>query len=319
MERPEFELPHSKQSGDGPLVSVVLATYEPEIPYIEQSIRSVADQTYDNLELVVVDGSGLSWLRDLDDRYGWITHHYQEPAGLPAAWNAGVGAATGTYLGFLADDDYYVPEKTERQVEVLETGVDVVYSDEYVVEEDGSTTYLSSLPVSDRDSHYVDFFREGHGVPHLTVMGRTSCFEAVPFDGSLDVREDPHLWVRLFERFSVARVEEALAYKRRRDESTTSDPDRMYENERREIALLCEEFPELREHRQQRERMAKYRYGKQLFHAGRISESRRVFYELLRDGMYDYRVGAMFAASLLPGKNEGAFRLLERVNERFVQ
>lgn len=315
MEPPSLDLPSSKQSGEGPLVSVVLATYEPDPDFVAQSLESVGDQSYENVELVVVDSSDLAWLRELADKCNWIEHRYQEPAGLPAAWNAGIDAASGEYVGFLADDDYYAPEKLERQVATLEEGYDLVYSDEYLVSEGGDVTYLSALSVEDPECHYVEFFRSGHGVPHLTVTGRTECFEAEPFDEELDVREDPHLWVRLFERYTAAQIDAPLAYKRTRDDSTTSDPDLMYENEQREIELLCQEFPELREHREKREQMATYRYGKQLFHAGRTPEARRIFLGLLRDGMLDYRVVALLGASLLPTKNEAAFRTLQRAQE----
>ncbi|MFC7132392.1 MULTISPECIES: glycosyltransferase [Salinibaculum] len=315
---PDLDFPQKKQTGTGPLVSVVLATYEPDLDLVGQSLQSVANQTYDNVELVIIDSSGEEWLRTLARDHDWVEYQFQEPSGLPAAWNAGIEAASGKYVGFLADDDYYAPEKLEQQVERLKEGVDIVYTDEYVIDEDGSVTYLSSLPVENQECHYIDFFRVGHGIPHLTVVGRTTCFEDVPFDEDLEVREDPHLWVRLFRRCSVARINDALAYKRRRDDSTTSNPDMMYENERREIDLLCQEFPQLREYRTERERMAKYRYGKQLFHAGRFGEARRVLLDVVQQDPSDYRAIATLGASLLPAKNKAAFQLLERWQERLT-
>ena len=315
MDQSSLNLPENKQSSARPLVSVVLATYEPDSEMIVESLKSVGNQTYENVELVVIDGSDLDWMRTLAEEHDWIEYRYQEPSGLPAAWNAGIAAASGKYVCFLADDDYYAPDKLNHQVDTLEDGYDIVYSDEFLVSETGKVTYLSALPVENPESHYIDFFRTGHGVPHLTVIGRTECFETESFDEKLDVREDPHLWVRLFKHHSVAKIDEPLAYKRTRDNSVTSNPELMYENECREINMLCDTFPELREYREERERMAIYRYGKQLFHAGRTGEARRVFLGLLRKGMIDHRVLALLGASLLPVKNEGAFRLLQKTQE----
>ncbi|WP_158294388.1 glycosyltransferase [Halorubrum sp. SD690R] len=296
-------------------MSIILPTYEPKTEHIGQSIQSIADQTYDDIELVIVDSTGLDWLRELGEEYSWVTYQYQEPAGLPAAWNAGIDAATGEFIGFLSDDDYYAEEKVEIQVTHLNQGYDLVYADEYVIDEDGSVTYLSALPVDDPEHHYVKYFREGHGVPHLTVFGRADCFRSEPFDERLEVREDPHLWVRLFKRYDVSKIDKALAYKRRREDSATGDPEMLYDNELREIDLLCEEFPELEEYRSEREQMAKYRYGKHLLRIGRTSRSRSVFLDLLRDGMVETPVIGLLLVSLLPAGNRTAFQYLESLAE----
>lgn len=311
----DLDFPSAFQSGDGPLVSVVLATYDPEST-IEDSLRSVISQTYDNIELVVVDSSGERWLADLGARLDWMTYVYQEPVGVAAAWNRGVDEATGDIVAFLADDDYYAPEKLGRQVEAIEDGADVVYTDEYVINPDGSITELPSLPVEDTENHYIDFFRVGHGVPHLTVAGRVECFREEQFLEDLDAREDPHLWVRLFRKYEPAHIPEPLAYKRRRDDSLTSNPDMMYENEQSEIEDLVGRFPELEQYRGERERMTKYRYGKQLFHAGQTRRARTVIWNEITDGFLDYRAITLFVATLLPAGNETAVRFLEKIHSR---
>jgi len=316
MHRPDLSLPNSKQSDAVECVSIVLPTYEPQIEYIGQSIQSVANQTYEHIELVIVDSTGLVWLRELGEEYSWITYLYQEPAGLPSAWNAGIDAASGEFVGFLSDDDYYTKEKIATQVESLEQGYDIVYTDEYVLDQDGSVTYLSALPVEDSEHHYVEYFKQGHGVPHLTVLGRMDCFQAEQFDERLAVREDPHLWVRLFEQYEVMKIDQALAYKRRREDSATGDPEMLYENELQEIDLLCNEFPELAEYRSERERMASYRYGKHLLRIGRTSRSRSIFFDLLRNGMVEIRVIGLLLASLFPVGNRMVFQGLEKMAER---
>lgn len=311
----DLDFPSTFQSGDGPLVSVVLATYDPGST-IEDSLRSVISQTYDNIELVIVDSSGESWLADLGTRLDWVTYVYQEPVGVAAAWNRGIEEATGDIVAFLADDDYYVPEKVKRQVEAIEDGADVVYTDEYVINPNGSETELPSLPVEDTENHYIDFFRVGHGVPHLTVAGRIECFRDERFHEDLNAREDPHLWVRLFRKYEPAHIPEPLAYKRRRDDSLTSDPDMMYENELTEIEDLVRRFPELERYRKERERMTKYRYGKQLIHAGQTRRARTVIWNEITNGLLDYKAIALFTSTLLPAGNKTAVRLLEKAHSR---
>ena len=312
----DLSLPNSKRSDDDERVSIVLPTYKPDTEYISQSIQSVANQSYEHIELVIVDSTGLEWLRELGEEYSWITYLYQEPAGLPAAWNAGVDAATGKFIGFLSDDDYYTEKKIATQVASLNRGYDIVYTDEYVIDQNGSVTYLSALPITDPECHYVEYFKQGHGVPHLTVLGRIDCFRDERFDERLEVREDPHLWVRLFEQYEITKIDQALAYKRRREDSATGDPEMLYENELLEIDLLCHEFPELAEYRSERECMANYRYGKHLLRIGRTSRSRSIFFDLLRNGMVETRVIGLLLVSLFPIGNRIVFQGLEKIAER---
>jgi glycosyltransferase involved in cell wall biosynthesis len=315
MSESEAELPTSLPDDDGPLVSIILATYEDE-HLIEDAIESVADQTYTNIELVIVDGSDVGWLQELAETHDWITYVHQDPLGVADAWNQGIKNAEGEVVSFLAADDRYAPEKTEKQVREIRNGADIVYSDEYVIEENGSTTVVTSMKLNGFKKPHVKFFKTGHGVPHLTVAGRRECFLDERFDTSLEAREDPHLWVRLFRKYEVARIPEPLAYKHLRSDSLTSDPDMMYENEKNSVEDLANRFEELREHKDERLRHTKYRYGKQLFHSNRLEEARGVFFSLITDGFLDYRVIAMFFLSLLPFGNEAAFNGLERMNEK---
>jgi hypothetical protein len=315
MDWSDLSLPNSKRSNSDECVSIVLPTYKPNISHLTQSIQSVGEQTYEHIELIVVDSTGLDWLCRLSEEYSWIVYRYQSPTGLPSAWNEGIDVATGKFIGFLSDDDYYSEEKIATQVRYLNQGYDIAYADEYIIDEDGSMTYLSALNIEDPERHYIEYFRRGQGVPHLTVLGRIDCFQTESFDERLEVREDPHLWVRLFERYEVTKIDQALAYKRRREDSATGDPEMLYENELLEIELLCDEFPELADHRSQREQMADYRYGKHLLRTGRTGKSQSVFANLLRGGMVNTRVIALLIVSLLPVGNRTAFQWLETLAE----
>lgn len=118
--------------GEGPLVSVVIPTYEDSV-YLRGALSSIANQTYTNLEVIVVDSNGEA--KPIVENLGWVEYHYQEPKGPAAARNLGVKHAEGEYIAFLDADDKWLPEKLERQVEVLEeTDVGMAYTDQYVEE-----------------------------------------------------------------------------------------------------------------------------------------------------------------------------------------
>lgn len=115
---------------DSPLVSVVLPIYKVEA-YLHRSVSSVTNQTYSNLEILLIDdGSPDSCpqmcdaLAATDSRIRVI---HKENAGLGMARNTGIENATGTYICFLDSDDYIAADTVEKCVNVLkETGADVV-------------------------------------------------------------------------------------------------------------------------------------------------------------------------------------------------
>lgn len=292
--------------GDGPLVSVVVPTYR-DSEYVCGAIESITAQTHPNLELVIVDGSDVKWLADLADVEGF-EYVFQEPRGLAAARNRGLDAATGDIVAFLDADDRWVPEKIEKQLEVIDAGADVVYSDVYLVE-NGATYHQRSLPVRDSETHHVDFLHEG-GVPMPTVLARRECFEAERFEESLKAVEDRHLWARLFARYVPARVPEPLAYYTQRPNSMSADAELMYEAELAVIDDLCDRIPNLTAHRAALERRAQYAYGKRLLRTGKGAAARGPLRAVLREELGP-RALALLAVAYLPASHARLVRLLE--------
>lgn len=106
-----------------PLVSIVIPVYNVE-SYLRECLDSVIGQTFRNIEIICVndgstDGSGtiLSEYAAREPRMKVIS---QANAGLSAARNAGMDAATGKYIYFLDSDDYVMRKMIERSVEICE-------------------------------------------------------------------------------------------------------------------------------------------------------------------------------------------------------
>lgn len=111
-----------------PTVSVIIPTYNrPQL--LARAIRSVAAQTFNDYELLVVQNGGTRESEHVTNGFhSQIPNlrYLSEPVANPArARNVGMCAAHGRYLAFLEDDDLWIPEKLERQVQVLEEMPDV--------------------------------------------------------------------------------------------------------------------------------------------------------------------------------------------------
>lgn len=308
----DVDLPESLR-GDGRLVSVIIPTYR-DADQLPSALESVVCQTHDNVEIVIVDSSGVNWLSEAVDGTEGAKYVFQEPSGLAAARNRGIDEASGEIIAFLDADDQWASEKLERQLVEIKAGADVVYSDTYVVEPEGHR-YLTSLPITDPDEHHLDFLFEG-GVPVLTLLARRECLEQEQFDERLPAVEDRHLVTRLLHEFTPGRVAEPLGYYNRRTDSMSSDPELMYEAELRSLSLLSERYDDIARYRNALILKAQYKYGKRLLRAGRASEARTQLFDVLREGHFDARTLSLLAVTLLPAGNRRALSWLERIQER---
>jgi glycosyltransferase involved in cell wall biosynthesis len=102
-----------------PLVSVIINVYN-GVPYLGEAIESVLAQTYEPVELVVVDDGSDDGTGELAQSYGSALRYVQQSrGGIGSARNRGIEVAQGEFLAFLDADDRFVPTKLERQMAAL--------------------------------------------------------------------------------------------------------------------------------------------------------------------------------------------------------
>jgi glycosyltransferase involved in cell wall biosynthesis len=118
-----------KQTQDHPLVSVIINVYN-GVPYLAEAIESVLAQTYESVELIVVDDGSDDGTGKLAQSYGSSLRYVRQPrAGIGSARNHGIKLAEGAFFAFLDADDRFVPDKLERQLAALaaERELDMVF------------------------------------------------------------------------------------------------------------------------------------------------------------------------------------------------
>lgn len=112
-----------------PLISIIVPIYKVE-QYIDKCVESILHQSYENIEVILVDDGSPDNCGRLCDEYakrdGRIKVIHKENGGLSDARNAGIDISEGDYIGFVDSDDYILPEMYEELYKLLkETDSDI--------------------------------------------------------------------------------------------------------------------------------------------------------------------------------------------------
>jgi glycosyltransferase involved in cell wall biosynthesis len=184
-----------------PLVSVIIPVYNRE-KFINASIESVLNQTYKNIELIVIDdGSSDNTINILNGINDSRLRIYSQPnRGRSVARNFALNLAKGKYIAFLDSDDIYLPQKIQLQVDFLEKNkkYSVMYTSATCVGENGE-----SLNFEYRASKSGWIYNDIAYFLPITVILPTVMFEKTVylkvggFDEFLHRFEDVDLWRKI--------------------------------------------------------------------------------------------------------------------------
>jgi glycosyltransferase involved in cell wall biosynthesis len=288
-----------------PLVSAVVTTYD-RPSYLRRAVRSVLDQTYDEVELVVVDDHSETPARDhlgsvdLSGLTSFQCVRHGENRGANAARNTGIEAASGEYVAFLDDDDRWHPEKTERQVAALADapeGVGAAYTGLETFHEDGRE---ESIPPAVEGDLTKALLCENVVGSMSVFMVRTDLARAVPLDERFPCWADLEWYINLSRRTEFRRVAEPLVvYESDSHNRLTAD----IQKKRAGYELFVEEFtPLAREYGRLFARKmrgwAAYRLGASAYYRGYYPSARRYLSLSLRLYPFEPSFLVLFLAAL---------------------
>lgn len=187
-----------------PHVSVVIATHN-RAELLPRAVASVLAQSFGDLELIVVDDGSkddtAGVVRTLrDPRVRFIRH--PQNRGLPASRNTGIRSARGRYVAFLDDDDQWVRQKLDRQLQAIR-GHDAVLTGAYMTASRVVKTFAN-------DRVTVQDLRRGNVFDPSSLMVNTDLMKALLFDESLRIGEDWDVFIRIAKAGSIAYLREPL-------------------------------------------------------------------------------------------------------------
>jgi hypothetical protein len=207
-------------------VSIIIPSYN-HAQYVGEAIRSVLGQTYDSLEIIVVDDGSTDNTRAVVGEFGnAVRYIWQENQGLSAARNTGICAARGEFIGVLDADDLYEPEFVATLTAVLQTDPDaaaVYCAYQYVDEDNVPLPQQASRTVPPEQLH--EALLGGNFLVPLCLLVRKSAYvQAGLFDKTFQGCADWDMWLRLSREYRIAGIDRPLVRYRRLSNSMSSDP-----------------------------------------------------------------------------------------------
>lgn len=219
------------------LISVIMPTYNRE-KYIAQALRSLLDQDYRPLEIIVVDDGSTDATRQIVESFASdrIRYVYQENSGVAAARNLGLSMASGDFLAWLDSDDYYLPGKLTAQMQYLADHPDAGLV--FTQVEDFYNDHAERLAMDEDVCRKISF--GGTHVYMASMLARRSVFDvAGNFIEDLRVYEDVEWLYRAHFHYKICMLHclDTVFLRRRLHPKSTSYTSRNEESLKKITAL----------------------------------------------------------------------------------
>ena len=185
-------------------VSIITITYNSEAT-LRDTIESVVNQTYPNIEYIIVDGlskdNTLAIVDEYKDKIAKVVS--EKDHGLYDALNKGIGIATGDVIGLIHSDDFYTNPHVIEQVvnRISEQKADALYADLYYVDKDDTNRIFRKW----KSGNYKHgMFLNGWMPPHPTFFVKRECYEKFGrFNLLFKSAADYELMLRFIHKYQI--------------------------------------------------------------------------------------------------------------------
>ena len=195
-------------------VSVIIPTYN-RIQFIGTAIKSIINQTYKPLEIILIDDGSNDGTSDMvKKQFPFVELFYQPNSGVSCARNKGIKMARGDWIAFLDSDDEWLPQKLNKQTHSIRNNPNILFfhSNEIWIKD--------GLRINQGKKHAkyggwifekcLDICR----ISPSSVVMHKSIFQNIGlFDEDLQICEDYDMWLRVTARYKVFYSNEFLINK----------------------------------------------------------------------------------------------------------
>ena len=196
-------------------VSVIIPTYN-RAHTIEKSVRSVLAQTYEDLEVIIVDDASTDDTDKIVNSFGdtrVVYHKLPYNKGASGARNEGVKLAGSRIIAFHDSDDIWRPQKLEKQISYLDLHpeFDMIYGKMMIHSEEKSYEFPNDAICGDLEGNLYPWLLRRNTIGAPTMLIKKDSFEEIGgFDDSLRCIEDWEFVIRFSQKHKIGFLDDIL-------------------------------------------------------------------------------------------------------------
>ena len=213
------------------MVSVIIPTYNRE-KIIEKSIKSVLNQTYNNIEVIIIDDGStdntekvIKNIKDTRIRYIKL----KKNQGACNARNVGIKKANGKYIAFQDSDDIFYNDKIEKQLNnLLKNKSDLDFC-KICIKSNGYNSIVPNIKQEQeiKNNNILDELCNGNFISTQAILVKTKCIKKHLFDKNIPRWQDFDLLLRLLPNIKVSYTNELLVDLYRQSDSISSSNEKL--------------------------------------------------------------------------------------------
>jgi len=209
-----------------PLVSIIIPTYN-RAHIIDETLESIAGQTYQDWECIVVDDGSTDTTKDVitiytnkDARFKFFSRPAHKPKGANACRNYGYEKSKGTYIQWFDSDDIMRPEKLQIKINHAIANTTDIIVDTHTTVENLVLKENPKIEVFESANFYIDYILGKKSVITNDVMVKRAVIGSHRFDENLHKAQEYEFFTRLFEqKLRYCFVDLPLTYYRQTQDS----------------------------------------------------------------------------------------------------
>ena len=224
------------------LISVIIPSFRPEF-YLEDAVRSVLNQSYKRIEIIIIDDTGKNIVKNLTKKIKLFLNKKikiyanSKNQGVAYSLNKGISKAKGEYVCWLSDDDLYHSDKLRFQIDVIRklnfNRKIIIASNFYLLKKNNKIRKKFTKPFKDNHLERILLFDDLHG---CTLLLPRDLFKHIKFNINLKHSQDYDLWLRLSSNgYKFFLLNEHLLYSRVHDNQSSVLEKSLANKEKKEL------------------------------------------------------------------------------------
>jgi glycosyltransferase involved in cell wall biosynthesis len=194
-----------------PLVSVIIPAFNSE-KYIDETIQSVLQQSYKELEVIIIDDGSTDNQEEIIQKHCLtdprVHYYYQSKQGVSSARNYGFQISKGEFIAFLDADDIWLPENISLKIQKFEKGnYGMVHSDGLMIDEKST---ILEYKLEGNEGWLLEEILSWNGTqipgPSSVLIKRAVIDKVGLFDPALSTSADQDFFIRISAEYEIGRV-----------------------------------------------------------------------------------------------------------------